>query len=322
LAARKENGAVSREDLINVLQLGLIVAAVLVGREVGNLYSSFGEVSNLKIMLNVEEETLSDYLRGTLAGSGGDLRLGLAITLPGLNGSLQAPVTQMPDYVRRWLITVTLSPVTVLQPEVSDVEVQLQVEGETIQRWTYTFPREKISYLKFLNRDVALRADSTEELRDLILEAAGVHGGEVEVTMTGRVRTHLLWFETWLPFTTTRYPLVTVPHLRYVSSQWRDLNGAPANSVNSGESGYVYVRLDNPTRIHSIRENVTCTFYKEGQLEPMLTVTKEVGVAAGTEATYTFPFTFDEPGTYRYTLSVEDGLSLDEDSSPRLSVET
>jgi hypothetical protein len=321
MAAKKENGAVSREDLISVLQLGLIVAAVLVGREVGNLYSSFDEVSSLKIMLNVEEETLSDYLRSTLAGSGGDLRLSLAITLPGFNGSLQAPVTKMPDYVRRWLITVTLSPVTVLQPEISDVEVQLRVEGETVQKWTYTFPREKISYLKFLNRDASLRADDAERLRELIQEAAGLHGGEVEVTMTGRVKTHLLWFETWLPFLMIRYPLVAVPHLRYISSQWRDLNGAPVTSLNSGASGHVAVRLENPTRIHSIRDNVTCAFYKEGQLEPVLTITKEVGVAAATEATYTFPFTFDEPGTYRYALSVENGLSLDQNNSTRLSVE-
>ena len=322
MATKREESTVSREDIISVLQLGLIVAAVLVGREVGNLYSSFDEVSNLKIMLNVEEETLSDYLRETLAGSGGDLRLGLAITLPGLNGSLQAPVTQLPDYVRRWLITVTLSPVTVLQPEISDVEVELRVEDETVQRWTYAFPREKISYLKFLNRDVALRADDAESLGDLVLEAAAMHGGEVEVTLTGRVRTHFLWFETWLPFVATRYPLVSVPHLRYVSSQWRDSNGASVTSISSGGSGYVSVRLENPTRIHSIRENVTCAFYREGEPEPVLIVSKEVGVAAATEATYTFPFTFDEPGTYRYSLGVEGGLSLNKDSSPRLSVET
>lgn len=320
MATKKENGAVSREDLISVLQLGLIVVAVLVGREVGNLYSSFGEVSSLKIMLNVEEETLSNYLRGTLAGSGGDLRLGLAITLPGFNGSLQAPVTKMPDYVRRWLITVTLSPVTVLQPEISDVEVQLQVEGETVQKGTYMFPREKISYLKFLNRDVALRADDDVRLRDLIQEAAALHGGEVEVTMTGRVKTHLLWFETWLPFLMTRYPLVVVPHLRYVSSQWRSLDGAPVTTIKSGASGHVAVRLENPTRIHSIRENVTCTIYREGEAEPVLTIVKEVGVAAATEATYTFPFTFDEPGAYRYALSVKNGLSLDQNNSPSLLV--
>jgi len=47
-----------------------------------------------------------------LGGEAADLGFGLAITLPTVDDETRL-VTETPDYVRRWLISVTLSAVTV-----------------------------------------------------------------------------------------------------------------------------------------------------------------------------------------------------------------
>jgi len=78
--------------------------------------------------------------------------------------------------------------------------------------------------------------------------------------------------------------------------------------------------LRNPTRVHSIRENVTCTVYMEGREEAVAALRKEVAVAPGSDATYVFVFEPEGPGTYSYSLSVQGGLSLERNEAPKLDV--
>jgi hypothetical protein len=78
------------------------------------------------------------------------------------------------------------------------------------------------------------------------------------------------------------------------------------------------VSFRNPTRVHSLSENVTCTIHRDGV--PVASVTKEVSVAPDSEAVYIFQYTPNEPGDYRYILTL-DGAPLNADEpSPTLKV--
>jgi hypothetical protein len=48
-------------------------------------------------------------------------------------------------------------------------------------------------------------------------ESARLHGGEVELTLRGRAMTHYVFFKSWLQFSTTHYPIVSVPEAVYSS---------------------------------------------------------------------------------------------------------
>ena len=86
-----------------------------------------------------------------------------------------------------------------------------------------------------------------------------------------------------------------------------------------GEFTTVVTEFDNPTRLHSITQNVTCRFYREGVVEPVSSVTKTATAAAGTVSTYFFNITPAEPGFYYYTLESMGRLILPGES-PRLTV--
>lgn len=317
---RKASGEL-RDDLVSILQVALLFIAILVGRELGNIYSTYGEISQLSIGLEVGEEALAGFIREVLAGNDTELEVGMAFTLPSLR-NVEGPVTQVPDYVRRWFISVTLSAVVVRQPEVSDVKVGLWVEGDQMLTETFPFEREKVPYLRLLKRTIALHIEDPERFRMVVQEASERYSGEVEVTLTGQVLAHITFFKVWLPFSTTRYPLVKMPHADYLSSSWTDSDGRPIRRTRVGEVAYISVRLQNPTRVHSIWENVTATIYRVGRDEPILTVQKEMGVAPATAAIYVFPFSPEKPGVYYYTLEAPGGFSLSEEESPRLEAET
>src|SRR4030042_3186686 len=118
-----------RDEIVGALMLVLLFATVMIGREAGNFYASYEEMKSLKVLFKIEEEELSGYLRGILGGETQELSVGITVTLP--SGSDEAElVPRIPYYARRWLISVALSPVVVRQPSVSDVELQLFVEGE------------------------------------------------------------------------------------------------------------------------------------------------------------------------------------------------
>ncbi len=56
-------------------------------------------------------------------------------------------------------------------------------------------------------------------------------------------------------------------------------------------------------RVHSIRENITCTIISGGV--PVARVVKAVNVAPRGEAVYVFPYTPDEAGEYSYILTLD-----------------
>ena len=309
-----------QDGLIGILKIALIFFALLVGRELGNIYNNYHEVSQLSIFFDVEEEEIAGFVREVLAGGYTDLEVGLAFTLP-LARSVEETVTRVPDYVRRWFISVTLSAVVVQQPEVSEVEVQLWVEGEPMLRETFPFEREKVPYMRLLERTLALHIEDDEKFRSVVHEASERYGGEVEFRFTGHALAHVQFLKVWLPFSTTCYPLVRVPHLDYVSSSWTEAGGHPIHRRSVGEGASVSVHFKNPTRVHSIWENVTVAIYRVGSEEPVLRAVKEVGVAPGTTATYFFPFSLDEPGVYCYAVEAPGGLNVGWEESQRLIVE-
>ncbi len=312
---REEEG----EDLRTIMYIIILFVAVLIGRELGNLYNSHQEVSRLNVYLELEEGEAARYLRGALNGSSAELKVGLGLSAP-LPSRVDGPVTQTPEYVRRWLISVILSPITVQQPEISDLEVRLYLEENLIAEGSFSFGREKVSSLRLLERTLILPVDDEARFRGLIMEASERHGGEVEVKLVGRALVHIAFLNAWLPFSTTRYPLVRVPHLIHIPSRWTDLGGREIDACRVGETCYIAVTLYNPTRFHTIWENLTARVYEEGEMEPVAKIEKMVGVAAGTKATYFFPFTPARGGVYRYMLEALGGFSVGFDKTLPIEV--
>lgn len=311
------NGEGRGEDLRTLIYIVILFLAVLVGRELGNIYNMHQEASRLSAYLELDEEEAARYLRSIINGSGSELKVGLGLSIPNAS-SVRGPVTQTPEYVRRWLISIILSPITVQQPEISDIEVKLYIEEKQVAGGYFRFEREKVSSIRLVERKINLQAEDEAMLRDLILEASMRHGGEVEVKLVGRALIHIAFLNTWLPFSTTCYPLVRVPHPRYISSWWADTGGREIESIGVGETCYIAVTIYNPTRFHTIWENLTAAIYKSGDMKPTAVVEKRVGVAAGTKATYFIPFTPTMEGVYRYLLEAPGGFSVQSDRTTPL----
>jgi len=312
-----ETKPVQRDEIVGALILVLLFATVMIGREAGNFYASYEEMKSLKVLFKIEEEELSGYLRGVLGGETQEMGVGITVTLPSVSDEAGL-VTDVPDYARRWLISVALSPVLVRQPSVSDVELQLFVEGELVADEIMPFPKVKVPYLGLIDREIEIHIDDPSRMGELIEMGARAHGGEVEVSARGRVRAHLWFLEAWLPFTTTRYPLVEPQSPVHLSSEWRTLDGRPAGSVEAGQGAYVYVRLGNPARVHSFRDNLTLLVLRDGV--QVAEVSKETPLAASSEGSYIFQFTPAEPGVYSYRLMFRDKVLVDSSAAPRLTV--
>jgi hypothetical protein len=198
------------------------------------------------------------------------------------------------------------------------VELELYVEGERVVSEPMSFPKQKVPYLGLIDRVIELNVEDPSRLRLLVEEGAAAHGGEVEVEAKGRVRAHLWFLETWLPFATTRYPLVETQSPVYVSSGWRSLDGSPVDSAKVGDVAVVYVRLRNTAQVHSFRDNVTCVVLRDGV--QVGTVSKETPLAAGSEGSYVFQVPVGEPGVYSYALIFRGREMLGSAGSPSLRV--
>ena len=309
-----------RDELFSVLFMALLFVAVLGGRELGNIYGSFQEVSKLQVALQLDEEETAEFLDEILQGDEPDLDVGVALTLPSVT-NVEGMVTRLPDYTRKWLISVTVAPVLVHPPEVSAVEIDIIVEDELVQTVVSDFGREKIHYLSYLDMTVPLSIDDPDRFREIVLEASERYGGEVMLTLTGRAKVHVLFLNDWLPFSTTRFPLVKLPHLEYISSGWTDLSGQPVTGLQVGRSAQVTFEMNNPTRVHSIHEDISVAIFHEGFDEPVHADMKTASVAPDSTATYTFQFTPPEAGRYYYILDAADAFTVDASLTNILIVE-
>ena len=310
-----EGRQIQKDDLKSVLLLVILFVSVIGGREIGNFASSFRDVSNLKVFFEVQEEELSRYLRDTLDGAETDLEIGYSVSSP-LADNTEDIVTTTPDYIKRWIIGVTVSPITVNQPEASDVELEMLVEDQLVDKDTYRYPKEKISYIGLRDKSIQIEIDDTELLRRIVSEATEMYAGEVKVEFRGRVHVHLLFLDTWFPFQVTRHTLVSLPLLQYVDSGWSSMSGAGIETIETGLSGYVQLEVSNPTRIHSLQEEMICEFFRDGSDEPVAFVMKGVSMPPSNTGQYVFQFSFTEPGVYRYRIHSA-GRTLVETSDSR-----
>ncbi len=313
-----EGGQIQKDDLKSVLLLVILFVSVIGGREIGNFASSFREISNLKVFFEVQEEELSRYLRDTLDGAETDLEISYSVSSP-LADNTEDIVTTTPDYIKRWIIGVTVSPITVNQPEASDVELEMLVEDQTVDLDTYEYPREKISYIGLRDKSIQIEIDDIELLRRIVSEASEMYAGEVKVEFRGRVHVHLLFLDTWLPFQVTRHTLVSLPFLKYIDSGWSSMSGVDIETIEVGSGGYVQLEVSNPTRIHSLQEEMICEFFKDGSDEPVASVIKEIHMPPSNTGQYVFQFSFTEPGVYRYRI-LSGGRTLVESSDSRTLV--
>jgi hypothetical protein len=290
-----------REEVFAFLKLAMLFIVLILGRETGRIYSSYTEVSQLSIIFDVQEEELAGFVREFMEGGAPDLQVGLMLSIPSAQ-SIEGHVTRVPDYARRWLISVYLSAVVVRQPEVSDVEIQLWVEDELMEEQAFSFVREPVPYSSLLKRNMSLSIRDTDAFRGAVLEASDRHGGEVEFRFTGTVDAHLLWMRMQLPFFTLRYPLMTAPQFEILSLGWVGSEGSPVTEGIVGREVYVSARLENPARIHSVWENVTVSIYMIGSDDDSDAITKTVGIAPQTTGSYVFPFTPEREGVYRFFI--------------------
>ena len=294
-----------REELFAFLKLAMLFIVLILGREAGRIYSSYTEVSQLSIIFDVREEELAGFVREFMEGGDPDLRVGLMLSIPSAQ-SIEGHVTRVPDYARRWLISVYLSAVVVRQPEVSDVEIQLWVEDELLEEQAFSFVKEPVPYSSLLKRNMSLSIGDAEAFREAVLEASDRHGGEVEFRFNGTVDAHLLWMRMQLPFFTLPYPLVTAPRLVILSSGWVGFDGAPVSEGIVGREVYVSARFENLARVHSVWENVSVSIYEAGSHESVGRITKTVGIAPQTAGSYVFPFTPEREGVYSFVIEASE----------------
>ena len=317
---RRKREKKERDELISLLFLAFLFSVLLVGKELGSIYNVYGEISRLSVLFQLDEGELAGYVENVLGGEEPDLNVGISLTLPSFR-NVEGIVTEMPDYARKWLISVAVSPIIVRQPEISDVEIRLLVEGEEVHFQRFPSKKERVPYISLLERSFSLYIEDVEGFREDVREASDLYGGEVEVTFTGRALLHVLFLKDWLPFSTTRYPLVRIPNVELESSWWVDSEMRTKLKAQTGKTAFIQFRIANPTRVHSIYENVTVTVYKQGSEEAIYTSWKIAPVAPGTTATYVYQFTPEEPGVYSYSLEVKNGLKLDKTDSPSLQVD-
>lgn len=310
---------INRDEVIGALTLLFLFISIVGGREIGNYYASYQEMTKLKVLFEVTEEELSRYLVNTLQGKDTELEIGLVISSPSADNEVNL-VTDTPDYVSRWIVGLTASPVVVNQPEVSDVEITFYIENSLVDETLYSFPKQKISYISFTDMVMSFDIDDIDEFSKLVDAASNEYGGEIKVTLSGRVHTHLLFLDTWLPFTVTRYPIIETPHLDYISSDWRSYTEGEISNLPAGEESYVLVNFHNPTRIHSLKENITCQIFRIDESDPFLSISKNVQIPPETNGQYIFSFILSEPGEYEYRIISRDTILLERRSGVLLSV--
>ena len=305
-----EEKLINRDEVRGLLLLVLVFVSVVGGRQLGNYYASYQEMAQLKVLFEVTEEELSRYINSVIDGENPELEVGLVIASPNMDNSAGI-VTSTPDYVNRWLIGLTVSPLVVNQPEASEVELEMLIEETVVNEALYDFPKEKISYISYMDRLMSLDIEDLEGFKSIVEASVEEYGGEVKVTFRGRVHMHLLFLDTWLPYEVTRFPIVSAPYLEYVDSRWISYTEGEVSSMSVDEGGYVVVDFRNPTRLHSLSEEVMCQIFQIGEDEPVLTISKTVSVPPSTDGQYTFSFRFEEPGDYVYRVLSGDRLLVE-----------
>jgi hypothetical protein len=310
---------IKRDEIIRVLTLLVLFISIVGGREIGNYYASYREMTKLKILFEVTEEDLSRYLVDMLQGLDPDLKIGLVISSRRADNEVNL-VIDTPEYVSRWLVGLTVSPIIVTQPEVSDVEIALYIENSLVDEALYSFPKQKISLLRFTDRVISFEIDDIDEFSRLIDVTSKKYSGEIKVTFSGRAHTHLIFLDTWLPFTVTRYPIIETPHLEYVSSEWRSYTEGVVSRIPAGVEGYILVDFNNPTRIHSLKENIVCQIFRIDEADPSLLISKYVQIPPKTNGQYTFSFILSDPGEYEYRILSGDNILIERGSGSLLSV--
>jgi len=305
-----EEKLINKDEVRGLLLLVLLFVSVVGGRQLGNYYASYQEMTQLKVLFEVTEEELSRYINSVISGENSDLEVGIVIASPTMDNSAGI-VTSTPDYVNRWLIGLTVSPLVVNQPEASEVELEMLIEETVVDEALYDFPKEKISFIAYTDRMMSLDIENLEAFKSIIETSVEEYGGEVKVTFRGQVHMHLLFLDTWLPYEVTRYPIVSAPYLRYVDSDWVSYTEGSVLSMSVDEGGYVVVDFRNPTRLHSLSEEVTCQIFSVGEDEPVLSISKTVSVPPSTDGQYTFSFRFEEPGDYVYLVWSGDRLLVE-----------
>lgn len=294
---------IRRDEIISALTLIFLFISVVGGREIGNYYASYQEMTKLKVLFEVSEEELSRYLIEIINGKETSLEIGLIIS-PKRADNSAGIVTETPEYIRRYMVGLTVSPVVVNQPSASDVELEMYIEDKNVHNTLYTYPKQKVSYIRYTDRSLKLDIDNISQFSEIVEEASINHGGEIAVTFKGRVQVHLLFLDAWLPYTVTRYPVIKAPHLVYMESGWRSYTNDRLDRINTNEPGYILVDFKNPTRIHSLSENITCSFFRDDIL--IMNATKNVKVPPGLNGQYIFPFSFTEAGDYTYRIARDD----------------
>lgn len=305
-----EEKLINKDEVRGLLLLVLVFVSVVGGRQIGNYYASYQEMTQLKVLFEVTEEELSRYINSIIDGETPELKVGLIIASPNMDNSAGI-VTSTPDYVNRWLVGLTVSPLVVNQPEASEVELEMLIEETVIDEALYDFPKEKISYISYMDRLMSLDIEDIEGFKSIVEANVEEYGGEVKITFRGRVHMHLLFLDTWLPYEVTRYPIVSAPYLRYVDSGWVSFTEGLVSSMSVDEGGYVVVDFRNPTRLHSLSEEVTCQLFRVGEDKPILSISKTVSVPPSTDGQYTFSFRFEEAGDYFYRVWSGDRLLVE-----------
>jgi hypothetical protein len=301
---------INRDEIRGLLLLVLVFVSVVGGRQLGNYYASYQEMTQLKVLFEVTEEELSRYINSVIDGENPELEVGLVIASPNMDNSAGI-VTSTPYYVKRWLIGLTVSPLVVNQPEASEVELAMLIEETVVNEALYDFPKEKISYISYMDRLMSFDIEDLEGFKSIVEASVEEYGGEVKVTFQGRVHMHLLFLDTWLPYEVNRYPIVSVPYLRYIDSGWISYTEGEVSSMSVDEGGYVLVDFRNPTRLHSLSEEVTCQILRIGEDEPLFTISKTVSVPPSIDGQYTFSFRFEERGDYLYRVLSGDRLLIE-----------
>ena len=307
------------ERAVDALMLTLI-ASLALGLPLGDLYRDHGEITRMSILLQVGEEESADYISRVLDGDEPEIEVGIGLLSPKYRIA-QERVVEIPDYVRKRFLASAVEPFVYRIPKVSVIEVELLVEGEPMQAHMFDLGMEPL-HSDLIYKNLNFTLEDQPRFREAVEESARLHGGEVELTLRGRARTHYVFFKSWLQFSTTHYPIVSAPEAVYSSSRWVDLSGLPIHKAVAGQTIYIDLRVENPARIHTLHGNVTAIIYEVGTMEEVHRIEKMLMLAPGSSSNHYFAFTPPRPGAYTYELKGSDGEALLNESSASILVES
>ena len=175
------------ERAVDALMLTLI-ASLALGLPLGDLYRDHGEITQMSILLQVGEEESADYISRVLYGDEPEIEVGIGLLSPKYRMA-QERVVEIPEYVRRRFLASAVEPFVYRIPKVSVIEVELLVEGEPMQAHTFDLGMEPL-HSDLIYKNLNFTLEDPSRFREAVEESARLHGGEVELTLRGRARTH------------------------------------------------------------------------------------------------------------------------------------